>query len=224
MKDKENNSINSKSDKQIINILVVLNKLITLYYKGYTKKYHYYNNQINIIQDDINNPKILRWIGINSGGASIAKEEIDIGVENEETGEEYSVKGDYTVYVKDIKKLEKLYQDLRQKLGKTYKDRVNILLKNNKTIEWRCKKCGRFLGKFSEKNQLTDSLNDFVINQVEYNQAFKFIADLSSKVEKICDSNNFTFEPSINLLAKTKTGTLLPVYLELFGDRDSNPD
>ena len=57
--------------------------------------------------------------------------------------------------------------------------------------------------------------------KVEYKKAFKFIAEFSSKVENICDNNNFTFEPSINLLGKTKTGTLLPVCLELLPQRDS---
>ncbi len=107
MKKTKNNPISSRSNKQIIDILVVLNKLIASYYKGYTKKYHYYNNQINIIQDDINKPRILKWIGVNSGGASIAKEEIDY--EDESTGELLSAKGDYVVYINDIKKLEKLY-------------------------------------------------------------------------------------------------------------------
>ena len=59
--------------------------------------------------------------------------------------------------------------------------------------------------------------------KVGHNKAFKFIAEFSSKVENICEDNNFTFESSINLLDKTKTGTLLPVCLELLRERDSNP-
>ena len=63
MQEIKTNLINSKSDKQIVNILIVLNKLIALYYKDYKGKHGHYNNQINIIQDDINKPIILKWIG-----------------------------------------------------------------------------------------------------------------------------------------------------------------
>lgn len=163
MKKNKNNSINSKSDKQLISILVVLNKLIAIYYKDHNGKRGYYNKRIDIIEYNVNNPKTIRWIGSKSDGCTIAKAIIETGVENKETGEDYIIKGEYTVYVKNIEKLEKLYQRLQERIGEIYKNRIKILFDNNKIIEWRCTECGRFLGKFTEKNQLINYLNDFNI-------------------------------------------------------------
>lgn len=156
------NLINSKSDRQLISILVVLNKLITLYYESYNKKVNYYQNQFYLIKDNINHHKILKWIKIESNCITVSREEIDY---EDELGDNISIKGDYIVYIKDIEKIEKLYKDLRNKVGKKYIEGVNIFLKNNIDMKWKCKKCNKFIDKLEEKNKIIDYLNNFAIKK-----------------------------------------------------------
>ena len=150
--------IDLKNSKKIIDILSVINSLISSNLKK--------NKEIKINNLKQIDKEVLEWIADFTGLVGIGYE-ISADFDYDELGRSVPVgAGEFPETIKriDIDNLKKLYEKLKKGLLRPTAKQIKLINFKN-TIEWRCVKCSRFLDKLTNKEQIESYLVDFIIKK-----------------------------------------------------------
>ena len=110
-----------------------------------------------------NSYDILKKISDFSDAISI-EEKLDVEFERGDNGEIQSYGGGYIpniVIIKNKAKLKTILNKAEKTIRDIYKNGVNAFFAKNNDLEWRCVKCGRWLGSYNSPLEITRWLDNF---------------------------------------------------------------
>lgn len=61
--------------------------------------------------------------------------------------------------------LNKLFDEIKKVIEKQNVKKISLMLKKHKALDWRCKNCGRFLGRIDDKKTINGFLNEFSLGK-----------------------------------------------------------
>jgi len=106
---------------------------------------------------------ILERISDFSDAISI-EEKLNVDFERGDDGEIQAMGGGYIpniVIIKNKAKLKTILNKIKKTIKDIYKNGVNLFFAKNNGLEWRCLKCGRWLGSYNSSLEITQWLDSF---------------------------------------------------------------